>query len=900
MSWIQSLCNAYETVMTASSDGTASLLPIGFTQKDIKFHIILDQKGEFQSAQVWDDKKVKHFEVVPSTPQAESRTGENGAPFPLADQLKYFVCDQEETLRFQKYMAQLTEWCQAEDAPQCLSALKTYLEGKTILQDLTEKQKLNVKYHKDSEKKDGKGPDAKAFVVFSVYSESDEMPDELWKRSDVRKSWEKHIAAHASTEQKLCYVEGKVLPSIENHPKVQGNAKLISAKDAAFPFQYKGRFTEDRSAALVSFSASIRVHNVLNWLVEHQGFRKYGMTWVAWNTAAKMMSVSVDDDDYSYFEDEEEAIQSADTCKAYAEAIKNARLGWKNELETYVPENKDFISVLGMEAATDGRMSITYYQELPGNTYVEHLKNWYADCCWGKIHWEEVNEDGKSVKNPKMQIFTPTAPQIAEAVIGADTVQTAKSDMKCEKSATKLLRETNLRLMSCIAGESPFPHDMVTSAFHRAVSPLSFTDNKGNWQEWKWRECISTTCALIHKEQVQSGGSVFDAMLDTSSRDRDYLYGRLLAVAHHAECKAGDFKKPMTNAVRLFQRFVQRPRETWAQLHDKLIPYLSHLSKKHGKEFYQSVIGDIEAQFDGEALASQTSLGLTFLQGFHSQYLALTCKSSSLTAEAVFPNPQSRSEKFGCLLAVADYIELKAGESKEEPYSYEHAGNTLAQRMMPMFAARPVETWDYIHSRLIPYLEKLEKQDAGKNEDYQVEKEMNFSPHLEKRYAELLCWAENQFAEQERDEGGRLERSYLNSYYRTKKALLHHLTPPKERISHAETLSREMIYGRLLGLENSIERYVMDNVQKVSAGQYRPSNAVRQMPNFAKCPAENWEKLEGKLAAYQKHLPKAQEWRSQEADRLKNILMEQDWHTNDPLNGTYLYYYYQTNTKKEN
>ena len=67
---------------------------------------------------------------------------------------------------------------------------------------------------------------------------------------------------------------------MENHPKLQGNAKLISAKDNEFPFQYKGRFAEDRSAAVVSYEASVRAHNALIWLIARQGMQKYGMTWV--------------------------------------------------------------------------------------------------------------------------------------------------------------------------------------------------------------------------------------------------------------------------------------------------------------------------------------------------------------------------------------------------------------------------------------------------------------------------------------------------------------------------------------------------------------------------------------------------------------------------------------------
>lgn len=912
MGWMHSLCNAYDSVIDAAfSAGEAPLIPVGFTQKDIKFHVILNRNGEFEHVQVWDDKKEKHYEIVPSTPQAEIRTGKVGAPFPLAEQLKYFIPTEETPSCYQKYMAQLSAWCQ-EDAPECLHILKQYLEQHNLLQDLTEIAHLSESVLEDQ----------KAFVTFSVYGETPSEESALWKRSDVRESWSRRIARMASGDHRLCYVEGTTLPVIEKHPKVQRLAKLISSKDNRYPFIYKGRFVEDRSAATISYDASIRAHNALDWLVKRQGFSRYGMTFVAWNTNGCYVDIPVCDNPlllaFQKFP------QPPDTYESYAKELRNACLGLSQKfLEHSKTKRSNEVSILGMEAATKGRMSITYYQELPGNTYVEHLRHWYTQCTWGKLRWEDAVENGRTVKKTKLQIFTPSPLQIGEAVIGTNAVQTARGDLKCEKSATKLMRETNLRLMSCIAGEAPVPHDMVVSALHHAVSPLSFTDSSGNWAQWKWMEIVATACALIHREQEQEHKTwetakqeaesrnecclkaeppVFNAILDTASCDRDYLYGRLLASAHYAECLSKKDYTSQTNAVRLFLRFTQRPWDTWPHLHDKLLPYLSRLSQQSKQEWMQSVIGSIECQFTAEALASKRALGPRFLQGFHSQYLALSCGENSLSNVSVFPQPRNRSDKFGCLLAIADYIELKAGEHRNQnDYAvYDHAGNTTAQRMMPAFAARPVEIWEQIHSRLIPYLENLEKQAAIESEGYQRKKALTYNPHFERNFADLLGWAESCFTQTERSDSSRLNRDYLNSYYRTKKALLCHVQPPKAHMECSETLSREMLYGRLLGLENQIERFVMNHVQKIPAAQYRPSNAVRLMPNFAKRPADCWEKLEAKLVPYRKHLPAGMAWLTQEIENLNAVLAERGWNNNTLLNGTYLTYYYRTNQKKEN
>ena len=916
MGWMQSLCNAYDSVVNARfSDGEAPLIPVGFTQKEVKFHVVLNRAGEFRTAEVWDDKKQKHYEMVPSTPQAESRTGENGTPYPLSDQLKYFVCEDDESICFRKYMNQLSAWCAEENAPDCLRVLKTYLERKTILQDLTEKAHIAVKYHKDPDKHDGKGPDAKAFVVFSVDSGADEEESALWRRRDVKESWNRHIASHSSLEQKLCYIEGEKRPIVDNHPKVQGNAKLISAKDAEYPFQYKGRFTEDRSAAAVSYSASMCAHNALDWLVARQGFSRYGMTWVVWGSGGMELKAPVDDAENMewVFDDETEA-KPPQTLKEYARAIRTAHLGWKNGIDTYKLDEHTQVSVLGMEAATKGRMSIVYYQELPGNTYVQNIKGWYESCSWGRIVWTDVTDaDKKKLRRvASVQPFTPNPLSIARAVMGTDAVQTARADAKCAKSPTKLLREINCRLMACITNQALLPHQMVESAFQRAISPLSFSDGEGRWSRRRWMECVEAACALIHKEQRQhetrylSEGTekcapVFDVALDRSSTHRDYLYGRLLAVAHYGEFCAGGYQNELTNAVQLFRQYVQRPFDLWPHVHNKLLPYLAELWEKGKCTWVQRQLQEIERSFLPEDILDKSGLGTIFLQGFHSQYLTMCCHHEKLSAKETqternaYQLPHSRSEKFGCLLAVGDFVEQKAieGKNAEGQIIYDHAGTTTAQRMMLVFAQRPAETWEYIHGRLIPYLERLEKAAACDDDLNRAGCQGIKISHPERKYANLLSWVEGAFLPEERSNNEKLDRTFLNSFYRMKSALFGGLSAPKQSVCSDRPCSREEAYGQLLGMENQIERFVMDHIQKLPPAQYRLSNALRFMPNFSKRPAESWDRLKRKLECYQKHLPASRRvWLDQLAC-LEKQMNEWGWDTNEPLQPEFLTYYYR-------
>ena len=94
MSWIQKLCEVYDNVIdTTGAEGDGALLPVGFLLKPIKYNIILSPDGAFVTAQVVPE--AEQICPIPSTPAAEARTGDSGAPFPLAEQLKYLLCDGE-------------------------------------------------------------------------------------------------------------------------------------------------------------------------------------------------------------------------------------------------------------------------------------------------------------------------------------------------------------------------------------------------------------------------------------------------------------------------------------------------------------------------------------------------------------------------------------------------------------------------------------------------------------------------------------------------------------------------------------------------------------------------------------------------------------------------------------
>ena len=861
MSFMKKLCDVYDAVI--GTDG--ALLPVGFIQKKIRYNIILSPSGEFVTAQIIPDDEQSC--AVPDTPLA--RTGRTPAPFPLAGALKYLIADGNNKL-FNGYVAQLEAWCAASHAPDCLRVLLDYLKRKTLYADLVAVPGLELKYYKDETDTVGKGDDAQSFACFSIeYPDSE---NRLWMRKDVRESWAQQFTAMFGERIELCYVTGLQLPAMKNHPMIQGTARLISAKDDKFPLQFRGRFVDDRSAATVSGLASSKAHSALRWLLSHQGFQKYGMNFVGWYTGEPAL-------DLGDGEDGERPVP--DTFESYINALFRAVQGyekdWKAEsdLDDLTDEAKaamDEVVILGLQAATKGRMSVTYEQEIPGNVFIDHVDRWRAACRWQMPHQEGLADDRP-----------PTWREICEAVMGVKAVKTAWDDSEAKEAATKLMRDLQLRLLHCVVEAQALPRNMLEAAFQRAVQPLTFTDSKGRWKEWDWRKCIAVACAMIRAYEIEKP-VLPQSVLDTSCTERDYLYGRLLAVAHKLEQDAsGDGK---TNAVRMMARFVQQPGVVWPQLYMKLIPYFGALAGKaaEGKarsaHSYQYLLGQIEGLFRPEDIDSTGALSHSFLLGFSAQtrelWLGADQERQLQPPQTGLRPPVSRDALFGCLLAVADHFEWSA-ESEQTGAGRISGkdGRTNAMLLTAAFEQRPMSAWVKIHDKLIPYLEKAGVETAG--------------------YAQrLIGKIEQGFAPEERLSDAPLGRGFLHGYLTMLCALSTHegldqAAWKPESIDYAPPESREAAFGALLALENGVERRILD-LDKPEE-ENRPSNAMRFLTRAAQCPDEVWTYLSERMRPYEKKLWYSGRVLERERD-FNRLIAENRWNGDSPLGPEYLYYFY--------
>ena len=115
--------------------------------------------------------------------------------------------------------------------------------------------------------------------------------------------------------------------------------------------------------------------------------------------------------------------------------------------------------------------------------------------------------------------------------------------------------------------------------------------------------------------------------LEEDRKTRDYLYGRLLAIAEEIERMAllvADENRD-TTAARLMQRFADRPYSTWRTIELALSPYRSRLrSSRAGflwnkEKLLDQVLGAFSPQDEKEAFINDRPLAGEYLLGYHCQ-----------------------------------------------------------------------------------------------------------------------------------------------------------------------------------------------------------------------------------------------------------------------------------------
>ncbi|RDF09028.1 type I-C CRISPR-associated protein Cas8c/Csd1 [Haemophilus sputorum] len=657
MSWMQKLYRTYESILEQGvTDDTEPLTPVGHTIQNAHIVIVIDGQGNFQTARVMPPKTAI---LLPATESSENRTS-GEAPHPLADKIQYVAKDYadyggEKKAYFEGYLKQLKAWCESPFTHPKVQAVLKYVTKGQVVANLVEEGIFQL----DSDNKvlnkweaEGNAPSifsvlpktkgeiefGSALVCWQVEIAGD-VHSQTWMDKTIQQSWTDY-AASEKTEKGFCLVQGEETVISTMHPAklrhTGDKAKLISSNDTA-GYTFRGRFATAEEAASVSADVSAKAHSALRWLISRQGIRNGDQVTVAWAISGKPVPSPVkdisteldwadmDNWDISAVENPDEFSSqtsskqpspdwSVNIGRAAAQIIKKKLHGYQAELKDH-----EQISLIMLDSATPGRMALTYYQEFLPTDYFANLDAWIDDFSWYQRYSIEVPNGKKTDKRTQWRFLPPSPYSIAETVYGKSLSDTLKKQLYA-------------RLLPVIAGGTSvlIPEDLVRQSFQAACNP-------NGCENWEWQRNIGVACALYkgwrarHHDLLQR--RTYPMSLDTQNRSRDYLYGRLLAVAENTESYALYLagEKRATTAERYIQRFAEHPFATWRNIELALKPYQERL-RNNGKDTGAQAIGEIMELFATDDFTRDDKLSGEFLLGYHCQKMEIARRIAELSA----------------------------------------------------------------------------------------------------------------------------------------------------------------------------------------------------------------------------------------------------------------------------
>ena len=301
------------------------------------------------------------------------------------------------------------------------------------------------------------------------------------------------------------------------------------------------------------------------------------------------------------YSDEEEKKDFPATPTDYKADLKKALSGWQDKLPA-----EDDIVIASFDAATTGRLSITYYNELKGSDFLNRLAFWKEHCYWssGKFGYQ-----------------SPSIWEIVKCAFG--TEQNGKLSVD-----DRVMCEQAQRLLHSVIDQAPIPQDIVRALMHRASMPLAY-DTKSNRIK-----ILYNACAVIYAYRTVTKKEEWEMALEKDKKDRSYQFGRLLAVMEKVERDTYDRdEKREPNAIRMQSVFCERPMYASRIIRDSLNPYFAKLSPGM-RIYYNNLIGDIFghlSEFDEKSLNRQ--LEDSYLLGYYLQRSELYTKKESNNEE---------------------------------------------------------------------------------------------------------------------------------------------------------------------------------------------------------------------------------------------------------------------------
>ena len=330
----------------------------------------------------------------------------------------------------------------------------------------------------------------------------------------------------------------------------------------------------------MSYAASQKAHSALRWLVANQRVSFGGRTFLCWNPKGVQVPKVT-----GPMGRRSGGTQRAANPTQYRQQLKESLSGWKADL----PQSAEVV-ITAFDAATTGRLAVTYYNELLASDFLNRLHDWEASCCW---------------ENGPYGIQSPSLFQIVSQAFG--TPRNGKAELD-----DRILAQQMQRLVACRVDKTRFPPDIERALVEKASHLLLYEGENR-------QKLLFTACAAIRKYHYDHLKEEWDMALDKSCSDRSYLFGRLLAIADAVENSTYTSEdRRETNALRMQKAFSLRPMATWRLLEEKLVPYYKQLSPGLC-QYYRKLVQEITDKLSVSDRDLNQKLDDIYLLGYYHQ-----------------------------------------------------------------------------------------------------------------------------------------------------------------------------------------------------------------------------------------------------------------------------------------
>lgn len=583
MGLLQKLIETYDTMADKYAglyiDGMREpLAPVSHTLQNAQIELTIDSTGWFIDAAVIPKKENRT--LIPVSLKSANRSS-NKSPHPFAEQLEYLSGFDEE--RQKSYLEQLMDWDESAYGNKFTHAVYTYIEKNSIIHDLYKAGILESENEEDmSKKKLQSTAYKKCLVRWKVEDVLTGEVTETWKSKEMFRCFIAYYNTLVTDTSKtsLCMLTGREVPVTELHAKnifpLQSGAKLISANDKS-EFTFRGTFIKNAEDVLtIGYEASQKAHNMLRWLLNNFGVIAGNRMYIYWRPDGKYVP--------SPFKDKEKDEEILSDREVLYRSIFEAST---DDLTSNTP-----IIIASFESMTTGRLALTYYSEIPVNTFINQLEKWKASFCGAK--------------------WIPSLYIIAKYAYGTEKNERIEIE-------SGLYSKHIENLLGCVLHGYPIPLPLKNALITKASYPLRYKSLKN-------RRYITHIAALISRkyENDIAEKEVYTMALDLDNCDINYLMGRLLAIYEKGELDTytkEELKCRVPNAVRYHNMYVQRPSKTLLLLKRKIIPYLNKLKRKKPKLYvkYQTLFQEVFKKIDNRDKNLSGKLGDTYIIGYYHQ-----------------------------------------------------------------------------------------------------------------------------------------------------------------------------------------------------------------------------------------------------------------------------------------